>query len=104
MSTQTETLRDQRSGDSRRTRPGGRAADPQWAFAPYVPDAQRPWNMRWAGHLLRRAAFGATWDELQRTVAAGPQRAINGLLHPEADVTEFQQVYDENEAGTDDLQ
>jgi len=104
MSTQTETPRHQQPGDSRRARPGGRAADPQWAFAPYVPDSRRPWNLRWAGHLLRRAAFGATWDELQRLVAIGPQRAIDGLLHPDGDVAAFQRAYDENEAETDDLQ
>jgi uncharacterized protein (DUF1800 family) len=104
MSTETEAPQDQSSGDSRRARPRGRAADPRWAFAPYVPDAQRPWNLRWAGHLFRRAAFGATWDELQRAVAAGPQRTIDRLLHPEGDVAAFQRACDENEAGTDDLE
>jgi uncharacterized protein (DUF1800 family) len=53
--------------------------------------------------LLRRAAFGATWDELQRAVAAGPQQTIDRLLHPEGDMAAFHQAYDENEAGTDDL-
>ncbi len=103
MSTMTQTPQAQPSSDSPRARPGGRAADPQWAFAPYAPDAQRPWNLRWAGHLFRRAAFGATWDDLQRAVAAGPQRTIDRLLHPEGDVAAFNQAYDENEAGTDNL-
>jgi len=103
MSIGTETAEDQPLGGAERARPIGRVADPQWAFAPYVPDAQRPWNLRWAGHLLRRAAFGGGWDELQQTVAAGPQRAIDRLLRPEADVAAFQQAYDGNESGTDDL-
>ena len=102
MPATTETPQDHRSHDSRRARPGNRGADPQWAFAPYTPDAQRPWNLRWAGHLFRRAAFGARWDELQQAVAAGPQRTIDRLLHPQGDVAAFHQASDENETGTDD--
>src|SRR5271169_3943074 len=80
------------------------SADPQWALAPYTPDAARPWNLRWAGHLFRRAAFGATWDELQRALAAGPQQSIDRLLRPQDDVSAFNRTYDEYEAGSDDLQ
>jgi uncharacterized protein (DUF1800 family) len=104
MTPETATAHDQRSGDPRPARLQGRAADPRWALAPYAPDAQRPWNLRWAGHLFRRAAFGATWDELQSAVAAGPQRTIDRLLHPEGEVAAFHQAYDETEAGTDDLE
>ena len=104
MPTKTATPQDQQSSDSRPVQPRGRAADPQWALAPYTPDARRPWHLRWAGHLFRRAAFGATWDDLQRAVAAGPQRTIDRLLHPADDVAAFQQACDENEAGTDNLE
>ena len=103
MSIETETPQDQPVNGPRRVRPGGPASDPHWAFAPYKPDAQRPWNLRWAGHLFRRATFGATWDELQRAVAAGPQPTIDRLLHPAGDVAAFQQTCNDNEAGTDDL-
>ena len=34
-------------------------------------------------HLLRRAGFGATRDELERYVAAGYERAVEELLYPE---------------------
>jgi len=84
--------------------PDARGADPQWAWAPYAPDARRPWNVRWAGHLLRRATFGATWDELQRAVADGPQRTIDRLLHPPGDAAAFNQSIDDNEGATDNVE
>ena len=56
------------------------AADPSWAWAPYAPDRQRPWTLQWAGHLFRRAGFGATWEQLQEALAGGPQRAIDQLV------------------------
>ncbi len=35
-------------------------------------------------HLLRRAGFGATRDELERRLAAGYEATVEDLLHPEA--------------------
>jgi uncharacterized protein (DUF1800 family) len=54
--------------------------DPKWAWQPYRPSAEAPWDLRRVGHLYRRAAFGATWDELQRGLAAGPEAAVAALL------------------------
>ncbi len=76
--------------------------DPAWAWAPYEPDAERAWNLRWAGHLYRRAAFGASWDELQQALADGPQQAVSKLLRPDADVDASNRAYDEYEASTGD--
>jgi uncharacterized protein (DUF1800 family) len=80
----------------------GKLADPGWAWAPYEPDAQRPWNLRWAGHLYRRAAFGATWEQLQQALRSGPQRTIDTLLQPEADLAAFQREQDQYEAASSD--
>jgi len=77
--------------------------DPAWAWAAYEPDVQRPWNLRWAAHLYRRAAFGADWTQLQQALADGPQRTIDKLLRPQADMDAFNRACDENEnvaAGT----
>ena len=60
--------------------------DPERAWAAYEPAPKLPWNLARAAHLLRRAGFGATWDELQRALRVGPQRTVDGLLQPEADV------------------
>lgn len=72
-----------------------KAADPAWAWKKYEPDERRPWNLRLAGHLYRRAAFGATWSQLQQAVADGPQRTVDLLLQPEADMVAFNETYDE---------
>ena len=72
--------------------------DPDWAWAPYQPDDRRPWDIRRAGHLYRRAAFGADWGQLQQALSDGPQRAVEKLLRPGPDVAAFNQTYDDYEA------
>ncbi|MHC4401243.1 MAG: DUF1800 domain-containing protein [Planctomycetota bacterium] len=73
--------------------------DPDWAWAPYRPGAERPWDLRLAGHLHRRAGFGADWPTLQQALSDGPQRSIEKLLHPEGDqLGAFGRTYDEYEA------
>ena len=72
--------------------------DPAWAWSEYQPDAQRPWNLAQAGHLYRRAAFGATWDQLQQALSDGPQRTLDKLLRPQADIAAFNSEYDEYES------
>jgi uncharacterized protein (DUF1800 family) len=49
-------------------------------WAPYTPDAKQPWGLPRVVHLHRRAAFAATWDELQRDLKDGPERAVQRLL------------------------
>ncbi|HWI58548.1 MAG TPA: DUF1800 family protein, partial [Bacillota bacterium] len=71
--------------------------DPAWAWAPYQPDAARPWDLRQAGHLYRRAAFGATWAQLQQALADDPQKTVDRLLHPKDEVAAFNQAYDQYE-------
>ncbi len=71
--------------------------DPTWAWAAYQPDAQRPWTLAQAGHLYRRAAFGATWNQLQKALSDGPQRTLDKLLRPQADIAAFNRAYDEYE-------
>ena len=78
--------------------PAGKLADPEWAWAPYQPDAERPWDLARAGHLYRRAAFGADWAQLQQALSDGPQRTVEKLLRPEADLAAFSRTYDDYEA------
>jgi uncharacterized protein (DUF1800 family) len=81
-----------------------RPIDPAWAWAPYQPDAQHPWSPALAGHLYRRAAFGANWDQLQQALADGPQKTIDKLLKPQADVAAINRAddqYDDSAAGSD---
>ncbi|MCP4610773.1 MAG: DUF1800 domain-containing protein [Planctomycetes bacterium] len=69
--------------------------DPGWAWAVYQPNAQQPWNLTQAGHLYRRAAFGANWDQLQQALSDGPQQTIDKLLKPQVDTATFNKTYDE---------
>ncbi len=72
--------------------------DPAWAWAPFQPDAARPWDLRLAAHLYRRAAFGGTWPELQRALSEGPQATIDRLVHPAPEVAAFNRLYDDYES------
>jgi uncharacterized protein (DUF1800 family) len=54
--------------------------EPRWAWEAYRPTGPNSWDLRKAGHLYRRAAFGATWEELQTAVADGPDKAVDKLL------------------------
>ena len=58
-----------------------RSGDP---WAPYVPDADAPWDLRRVVHLHRRAGFAATWDEVQRDLREGPDASIARLLTAKA--------------------
>jgi uncharacterized protein (DUF1800 family) len=57
-----------------------RPIDPRWAWERYRPGPGAPWDLRRAGHLYRRAGFGATHAELQEALRAGPDRTIDLLL------------------------
>ena len=61
--------------------------DPRWAWDRYRPSDQAPWDLKKAGHLYRRATFGASWDDLQAAVRDGADRAITALLQGRNDAT-----------------
>lgn len=66
--------------------------DPAWAWAEYVPDDKRPWTLALAGHLLRRAGFGASWNTLQLALEAGPKETVERLVRPAANVASFERT------------
>ncbi len=47
---------------------------------PYVPSAEVPWDERSAGHLLRRAGFQATKEEIEWALTRTPQEVVETLL------------------------
>jgi uncharacterized protein (DUF1800 family) len=63
--------------------------DPRWAWEPYRPKPQNSWDLAKAGHLYRRAAFGASWNELQTALKDGPEKTIDRLLQGGAESPEF---------------
>jgi hypothetical protein len=68
--------------------------DPVEAWQAWSPSANDPWSMKWAGHLYRRAAFGATWSELQAAVKAGPDATLRKLFTPGPEQAEFDHLMD----------
>ena len=59
-----------------------RPVDRPWARYEPTPDAT--WNLRRVVHLHRRVGFAATWAEIQRDLAEGPEASISRLLEGNA--------------------
>ena len=54
--------------------------DPVEAWQPWEPTATEPWNLKWAGHLYRRAAFGASPAEMTEAVSRGLPATLERLF------------------------
>jgi uncharacterized protein (DUF1800 family) len=63
--------------------------DPRWAWDEFRPGDDAPWDLRRAGHLYRRAAFGANWPQLQAAVAKGPRQCVDELIKGGSDASPF---------------
>src|SRR5438876_669261 len=66
------------------------ASDQLWT--PFTATAADTWDLRKVTHLHRRAAFGATFSELQRDVRDGLAATVARLLNPRALSADEQQV------------
>ncbi len=66
-----------------------KSIDPRWAWQPYHPSKEAPWNLLRVGHLYRRAAFGATYSELEAGLKASPEVLIDQLLKGGPGLSEF---------------
>ncbi len=54
--------------------------DPAWAWEPYQPSLENPWDVHAAAHLMRRAGFGATGQELDGLVRRDPRDVVVELI------------------------
>src|SRR5262249_4184330 len=63
--------------------------DPRWAWEPYHPSDNAPWDVRRVGHLYRRAAFGATAAQLEAGLKSTPAKLIDGLMKGGAGQKEY---------------
>ena len=57
------------------------AAPPERPFEPYQASESEPWDASRAGHLLRRAGFGASPDALAEAIKAGPGATLDRLFN-----------------------
>lgn len=64
--------------------------DAGWAWSAYRPSKASPWDVRKAGHLLRRAGFGCTAAELEAATRDGHEKTVNRLLAPGEGMAEFE--------------
>jgi hypothetical protein len=64
--------------------------DPTKAWEPWRPDASQRFDLRWAGHLYRRAAFGGTLDELRQAVKDGHEATVDRLLKGDAEAANYE--------------
>ncbi len=55
--------------------------DPAVAWKPWQPTAADPWGRKWAAHLYRRAAFGASREDLLEAECLGHQGTLDLLFH-----------------------
>ena len=62
--------------------------DPAEAWQPWQPTAADPWGRKWAAHLYRRAAFGASREDLLEAERLGPQGTLDLLFQGRPDATE----------------
>ncbi len=56
------------------------ATDNTSPWSPYKPSSMATWDLARVVHLHRRAGFAATWSEIQRDLADGPQAAVGRFL------------------------
>jgi Protein of unknown function (DUF1800) len=54
--------------------------DPAEAWQPWMHDQRQRFDAKWAGHLFRRAAFGASPDEVRKAVRDGPDATLDRLF------------------------
>jgi uncharacterized protein (DUF1800 family) len=57
--------------------------DPVKAWQPWEP-SDKEWNLKWAGHLYRRAAFGGSLTELRDAVKQGLPATLDRLFQSDA--------------------
>src|SRR5262245_50152671 len=60
---------------------------------PYTPSPSDPWDRRKVSHLYRRAAFGASWKELDEGVRLGPEACIDRLMAGQGEASVAEQDF-----------
>jgi uncharacterized protein (DUF1800 family) len=69
--------------------------NPAEAWQPWQPSNSDPWGRKWAAHLYRRAAFGASREDLLEAERLGPQATLDLLLQGRPHATEALQTIED---------
>ncbi|MEQ1827322.1 MAG: DUF1800 domain-containing protein [Pirellula sp.] len=68
--------------------------DPAWAWQPFVPTSDRPWDRFLVAHLYRRAGFGADLATIDAAVARSPADVVEELISGSREPSEFRATAD----------
>ncbi len=66
--------------------------DPVETWQPWTPSPQDAWNVKWAGHLYRRLAFGGSPAELNEAAARGLPATLDLLLKGRSGADELEKT------------
>lgn len=70
------------------------SSDVDWAWSPYRPSDDVPWNHAAAAHLYRRAGFGADIELLDIAVRRSPQDVVAELVDLNSEPSDFRDTAD----------
>lgn len=68
--------------------------DAEWAWRPYEPSSDNPWNRRLAAHLYRRAGLGADAKTLDAAVRRTPIELVDDLISENVETSQFRTTAD----------
>ncbi len=69
-----------------------KSADPTWAWQPFEPTADRPWDRSSAAHLYRRAGFGVDLTRIDDAVSRKPAEVVSELVANNQESTDFRSI------------
>ncbi len=70
------------------------ALDPDWAWQPFRPSSDRPWNRQMAAHLFRRAGFGASSQQIDEASRQDPVELVQRLVAQNIEDDDFRTTAD----------
>ncbi|MCO8121280.1 DUF1800 domain-containing protein [Stieleria sp. TO1_6] len=68
--------------------------DPDWAWQPFEPTSQRPWDRSLAAHLYRRSGFGADLARIDQAVMRTPAEVVSELISNNQETPDFRSTAD----------
>ncbi len=71
-----------------------KSMDPTWAWQPFEPNADLPWDRASVAHLYRRAGFGADLATIDDAVGLAPAEVVRELVANNQESTEFRSTAD----------
>ncbi len=71
-----------------------KSIDPTWAWQPFEPTADRPWDRSSAAHLYRRAGFAVDLASIDEALHRSPAEVVGELVENTRESTEFHSTAD----------